>query len=157
MVPLEQLDSFRWPTMDFALATLGVRVDDLARRRGFRVEAWEEDGLGPARGAALRLPSGRPVVLQELQFAVDAGTASGPALLVDAADLGAVGVGPLVGEVLAALDLGPDALAWLQEPEAAAEAAARGRWALAYRAARERGEPPPEFPFVGPPDGAPEA
>jgi hypothetical protein len=157
MAALTQLDSFRWPTMDFALARLDVRVDELAQRLGFRAEGWEEEGLGPARGAALRLPSGRPVVLQELQYEVVAGTSAGPDVLVDAAYLGTVGVAPFVAEVLTALELSPTALAWVQAAGAQAEAAARGAWALAYRAARLRGEPPPPFPVAGPPNDAPAA
>jgi hypothetical protein len=146
MPSLIQIDSPPWPSMEFALATLRVRVDKLARQLAFRVEAWEEEGLGPARGAALRLPSGRPVLLKELQLPIETGSSSGPDVWVDAADLGAVGVEQLLLEILGALQLSRGDVEWAQEPSAQGQAARQAEWARAYRTAREEGLPLPKFP-----------
>lgn len=104
-MPIEPLTAFAWPTDGVPLAGLAVRVDDLAARLGVPVLAWDEDGLGPARGICCRVPSGRVYFLEELELAVMHQGARGPTVYVDAADLGAFGVGPLVAEVLAALGL----------------------------------------------------
>lgn len=133
--------------MEFALATLTLRVDELARRVGIRVDAWEVEGLGPARGAALRLASGRPMLLQELQFPIETGASSGPDVWVDATDLAALGVDDFLTEVMQALDVGRDAVDWVQNASVRNEAACRADWARAYRQARDRGLPLPDFPL----------
>lgn len=142
-----QIDSLHWPTTEFALASLNVRVDELAKRVAFRVDAWDEDGLGPARGAALSLSSGRPVLLQELQFPIETGASGGPDVWVDAGDLAALGVEALLAELLAALELPLEAVVWVQDDSVREQAAQRSRWTIAYRAARDRGLPPPGFPL----------
>jgi hypothetical protein len=102
---IEPLVSYTWPTDPFPLAALGVRVDALAGRLGLSVHDWNVDGLGPARGYGGRLPSGRVILLEELQLAVKHHGAQGPIVYVDAAELAAVGPELLVGELLAALGL----------------------------------------------------
>jgi hypothetical protein len=125
--------------MDYALATLRVRIDVLAERLGFSLKAWDEDGLGPSRNVFLRMPSGRPIWLQELEYAIAGGLHFGPNVLVDARDLAEFGVEAMMAEVLAALGLEADAVAWMQDSSAAADAKVLAEHALAYHAARERG------------------
>jgi hypothetical protein len=138
--------ALRFSTIEFVLASIGIRIEELARRVGFELLDWEEDGLGPARGAAFRLPSGRPILLQELTLAVRGRPDGGPDVWVDAADLGEVGVQALVDELRAVLDVPQSAFVWVQEPSAQATARRRAKWVHAYRAARERGDPLPPFP-----------
>src|SRR5262245_31213819 len=125
---LEVLTSYTWPTGPVPLAALRVRVDDLAARLGVAVRAWDEDGLGPARGFGGRLPSGCVVLLEELQLAVQHHGAAGPAVYVDASELGTAGPEPLVVELLAALGL-----ARLDLASVADEAAQRSAGELAAR------------------------
>ena len=115
-----------------------MRVDDLASRLGFAVEDWEEEGLGPARGAAIALPSGRVFQLQELAHLVEHFGAPGPDVLMDATDVAAIGIPALCSEVLDALRLTPESVVWLQKSEAAAEAADCARWARTYLAEMAR-------------------
>jgi hypothetical protein len=138
MTSLTQPETFRWSTTEYPLATLSVRVDVLAARLGFRIDSWEEDGLGPARGAALQLSSGKLIILQELQYMIESGRSEGPLLMVDAGDVAGLGVAMVLYEVLGELGLDSDAVAWMQEPEAQAEAEAQASHALAYFAKRRR-------------------
>ena len=133
------LASMAWPTDGVPLAGLTVRVDDLATRLGVPVVTWDVDGLGPARGFGFRLPSGRVYVLEELELAVRHQGAQGPTAYTDAADLGSIGAGPLVAELLAALGLSRSDLigeAGPDEERAAAELVARMAAARAKRESR---------------------
>jgi hypothetical protein len=104
-MPLEILTSYTWPTDAYPIARLSVKVDDLAVRLGISVHAWNVDGLGPARGFGGRLPSGRGVLFEELEFAVRYHGAQGPTVYMDAAELGALGSDVLVSELLRVLNL----------------------------------------------------
>ena len=77
--------------------------------------------------------------LQELEYAILGGLHSGPNVLVDARDLAELGVEAMMTEVLAALGLEADAVAWMQDSSAPAEAKVLAEHALAYHAVRESG------------------
>jgi hypothetical protein len=121
----------RWPTVQVPLASLGLRVDELATRLNLPVHAWYEDGLGPARGVGCRLPSGRLFLLEELQLAVRHQGSRGPTLYVDAADLTAGGVESLLEEILQALQLSRADLTWIMDRAGEEEVA---RWLRGFLA-----------------------
>jgi hypothetical protein len=75
-------------------------------------ESWFEDGLGPARGVVIRLPSERVVLIQEFEYASKHFGASELNLEVDGADVVSFGVSALVDEVISALGLSQNAVAW---------------------------------------------
>lgn len=102
---LEHLTSYTWPTTQFPLAGLCVRVDELAARLGVTIHTWVEDGLGPARGFGGRLPSGTVVLLEELETSIEHGYSQGPGVYVDASVMASVGPEALVAELLAELGL----------------------------------------------------
>ena len=101
-MPLEPLTSYTWPTDRYPLASLSVRVDNLAARLGIEAHAWQVDGLGPARGFGGRLPSGRVILVEELEYGRPY-----PAVWVDAAELSTFGPDALVAEVCRELGLTP--------------------------------------------------
>ncbi len=108
---------------DFCFLALGVRVSEIAERTGFRLETWEEDGLGPASGMFVRLPSGTVVLLRELKHAVEHLGARGPAVWTTADKLSASGVESLVAEVLENLGLRRDDVTWIAAESLQARAA----------------------------------
>jgi hypothetical protein len=130
MPSLTQPETYRWSGGEFALFNLRLRVDELAERLGFSIDSWEEEGLGPARGAVLRLSTGKLILLQEQEYLIESGTTEGPCVWVDAADLAALGVTLLLHEVLGELGLDLEAVGWRQEPEAQAEAENQTRYAV---------------------------
>ena len=109
---------FCWP-----IANLRTQVGDIAQRFGLTVEAWEEDGLGPASGMFIRLPSARVMLWRELEFAIEREAGEGLEVHADAGDLSTFGVEVLVAEALEALDLPPDAAAWVASDNAQRSAA----------------------------------
>jgi hypothetical protein len=126
-MPLEPITSYTWPTDAFPLAALAIRVDALAHRLGVAVQTWVEDGLGPARGFGVRLPSGRVYLFEELETSVLHHGARGPNVYVDAGALAEVGVMVLLAELLEACglvegDLATDATGQVQELAAAVAA-----------------------------------
>ncbi len=135
---LEPLSSYTWLTDCCALATLSVRIDQLAARLGLPVFTWQEEGLGTARGVGCRLPSGRVFLLEELELAVRHQNAKGPNVYVDATDLGDQGVEPMLKEVLGGLQLSRSDVNWLAEADAQQSAA---KLAAEVRAAKERRQP----------------
>ena len=135
---LEPLASHTWPTDRCALATLSVRVDELAARLGLPVFTWQEEGLGTARGVACRLPSGRVFLLEELEMSVRYQNAKGPNVYVDATDLGNQRVEALLNEVLEGLQLSLSDVNWLAEAAAQQSAA---KLAAGVRAAKGRRQP----------------
>ena len=120
---LEPLASYSFPTDESGLAVLDPGVDELAGRCGAAVREWIEDGLGPARGFAVRLPSGRVVVLVRYRNLPGSGTHA----LVDAAELGTLGAAVLVGELIGALSLDRAMISHVAGPEHEASARAMMR------------------------------
>jgi hypothetical protein len=114
-----QLPDYRFSSPDTDLLVISVRLSAIAERLGLTVQAWEEDGLGPASGAFVRLPSGVVVLMLELEHAVKHLGAKGPTFLVGAADVVAAGAESLVSEILENLGLTKDAIVWMVETETA--------------------------------------
>ena len=138
MAEIEALSVYRWPTEDFPLASLDVRLSELASRLRIPVYTWEEDGLGPASGVACRLGTGFVFLLRELEHAVEHLGSTGPDIYVDAEDVASAGVESLVSVILDALALSESNLVWVQESAIRDEAAQRAEWAREYRAQRRR-------------------
>jgi hypothetical protein len=108
---ISQVSEYRFPSPDLAIVTIRVPVAEIAKRFGLTVENWEEDGLGRARGMFIRFPSGRVMLLRELEHAIKDLGEEGPTVYVDAGEVVACGVEPLVGEVLEGLGLPSNAVA----------------------------------------------
>jgi len=137
---LEVLTSYTWPTGPVALATLSVRVDDLAAQLRVPVQTWYEEGLGPARGFGGRLSSGYVVLLEELELAIKHHAARGPGVYVDASVLGSAEPAALVTELLEALGLSSSDLASVADAAAqqfAAELTRRARKTIAAQSPNE--------------------
>lgn len=127
-MPLELLTSFAWATHGVPLAALAVRMEALAARLDVPLRIWDEPGLGRARGLGFRMISGRVCFLEELELAIQHQGARGPTAYVDAADLGSLGVEPMVAELLGVLGLSRTELAGvagIDAQQAAADFAAR--------------------------------
>jgi len=123
-----QLPTYRFTSPEFCLVTLRVRVSDIAERLHLAVDRWEEDGLGPASGMLIRLPSGTVVLVSELEHAIRHLKAEGPALWIGARELVERGVEPLVTEILEDLQLSRDQIdrvATDEDRETAADLLAR--------------------------------
>jgi hypothetical protein len=104
---------YRFPNERWPIADLRVRVGDIAQRLGLTIMSWEEDGLGPANGVLIRLTSGRVILLREQEHAIKHLAAEGPCVETDVGDVAAFGVEALMAEVLDALGLPRDAVAWI--------------------------------------------
>jgi hypothetical protein len=141
------LPEFTFPTVDFVVAQLSERVDALGERLGFAVTSWEADGLGTLRGAALRLPSGLAILVQESVHEVEAYGAMGPTVLVDATDLGTRGPAALVEDLIVALQLKPSAILWQQSASSQAHAARVAIWSREYSEAKRLGRALPDYPI----------
>lgn len=102
---VEPLTSYTWPSDRVPVAGLRVRVADLAANLGLPLATWSVDGLGPASGFGGRLPSGRVVLVEELELQVRYQGAPGPTVYMDATDLGSLGIEPLAQEICDALGL----------------------------------------------------
>jgi len=84
----------------------------IAPAQRFEPESWEEDGLGPARGGLIRLPSGRIALLMELAHQIKHRVVPGPHVVIDGGDVVTFSVSALVDEVVHALGLSESAVAW---------------------------------------------
>ncbi len=135
---LEPIAEYKWPTDCFPLASLNVRVDELARRLGLPVFSWNVDGLGPACGTGFRLASGRVFLLEELHDSIRHQKSKGPNVYVDAGDMAKYGVEKLLDEVLEGLRLTRADVDWQNEPTAQMNAA---KIVQEIRAAKARHRP----------------
>jgi hypothetical protein len=112
MSAIAQVFEHRFPSgLDLPIAVLSIRLDDIATRLGMEPVSWEEPGLGPTRGVCIRLPSGRIVLILEHAYAIKYG-APGAQLVADGDDVVSLGVSALVDEILLALGLSDNAVAW---------------------------------------------
>jgi hypothetical protein len=124
MDDVKQVMDHRFPSgLGQQIGGLSVRIDSIVDRYGLMLEEWDEDGLGLARGLAIELPSGRVVLLQELAYAIERLGSRGPDVIADGGDIMSTGVAPLLIEVLEALGLSNEAVAWTA-PESIREASA---------------------------------
>ena len=132
-----QVYDYRFPNTDIAIMRFQVRLSEIAQSLGFEVESWEEGGLGLAHGIFLKLPSGRVVVLLELQHAIDHYGEMGPYVHVDAGAVAEFGVEPLISEVLTSLDLPQQMVDWRASSEQQQTAIDFVKSAAAYRKLKE--------------------
>lgn len=124
MPSVEQITNHRFPSgLGKPIGGLSVRIDNIVDRFGLKLEEWDEDGLGLARGLGIKLPSGRIVLLQELAHAIKLGSRA-PDVIADAGDIISTGVDPLLIEVVEALGLSKEAVAWVA-PESIRELSAK--------------------------------
>lgn len=120
-----QLADYRFSSPEIPILTVSVRGHEIAKRVGLTEETWEEDGLGPARGAIIRLPSGTVVLMRELDHAIERMGEKGPHFEAGVSDVVAVGLEALVSEILHSLALTRDAIAWMAEKGTAEDFLAR--------------------------------
>jgi len=109
---------FDWP-----IARLGIGIDDIVAQPGFEPESWEESGLGIARGGFVALPSGRVVLLQELDHSKKMYGRYETDISADVRDFVTFGAELLVDEVIAALSVSRDVVTWSQGPDGRVSAA----------------------------------
>ena len=115
---LAQLRDFKFPSgLDWSLATITCRVDDLAARLGLEVECWEEDGLGPARGFAFG-PSTSPTLISEQVFLVAANPMGATVITIDGGEAVALGHSAMLDRALAMLGLDRDVVSWVPDDPA---------------------------------------
>lgn len=103
---------------ELPIAGLNIGLEKLESLKGFALEAWEEEGLGPAHGGMFKLASGRLILIRELEHARHYLGERGPGIHADGGDIARMGVEALVAEALEALSLTTSALAWVQNAEA---------------------------------------
>jgi septum formation protein len=125
----------RWPSGDGRyVATLDTTPVELASRYGMGFHGWIEDGLGPCEGAAIRLPSGRHLLLTH--FADSA--APGTHVQADWADDPAAAC----RELLEALELDERAFTWMTDESAPTAEEAAERDEFLRKLAMNRPVPP---------------
>jgi hypothetical protein len=100
---LQFFDFHRCSTVEWPLLGLSLSVDELASRIDAPVQNWIEDGLGPAKGFVVRLPSSLIVGVEEMEQ-YD-GRMSGASVIVDSAELAIVGPEKLIKEAKEGLQL----------------------------------------------------
>jgi hypothetical protein len=116
---LAQILEHRFPSgLGHPVCGLSIALDEIANAWGLQLQSWDEDGLGPARGAFICLPSGRIVLLRELAHAVRRLGSAGPDIEADGDDIASHGIAAIVDDVVQALGLSAEVTAW-REDEAA--------------------------------------
>jgi hypothetical protein len=120
---LTQVFDHRWPTAEWPIARLTVRLEVLGARHELTLQGWVEDGLGAPTGCACRLPSGIVIALIERAHAIAHLKARGPDLYADAADAHRCGIDGILAEALTALGLAESDVDWRGEPPTTAELA----------------------------------
>lgn len=104
-----------FPVGEAPLLVLRGSAAELLSPFGIPLHEWEEDGLGRARGAGVRLPSGCGILLTELLDAPRYPDYGQVAVDVAADDLARLGGDRLADEILAALRLGRGHVAWMMD------------------------------------------
>jgi hypothetical protein len=120
---LKQVLEHRWPTVDWAVARLTVRLERIAEEKGLVLQSWIEDGLGESTGCFLRLPSGPVIQLIERAHAVKHFGQRGPDLYADAKNVKLAGIERLLSEAIAALGLNLTDVEWRNQAPTAADIA----------------------------------
>jgi hypothetical protein len=123
MRPIIQVLEHFFPSgLDWEIADLSTSLDDLAAEFGLELQSRDEDGLGPARGAFVRLPSGRVVLIRVLAHAAKH-FGCGIGVVADGGDVVALGVCALIDEVISAFGLSDGVVAWAADEESRRKAA----------------------------------
>ncbi len=112
MSRITQVFDYRFPAEGLTIAVVNTCFDDLVSHSELAPESWDEPGLGLTRGALIRLSSGRVIGIHELEHLVKHMNLLGAHIAVDACDVLASGVGPLVEEALFGLGLPKSAVVW---------------------------------------------
>ena len=133
MPSLKTLQAYKWPTDEFPLATVSVRVANLATRLSLSTQKWNEDGWGSVEGFMCQTKSGLVFLIYELKHAVEHLEKKDAVITVDAQDFGAHGAEPLLAQVLSALKLSRADVTWIQDPALRDEALRRAEMARTYR------------------------
>jgi hypothetical protein len=120
---ISQISEYRFTSPEMPILSVSMPLAEIADRFGFTMEAWEEDGLGPACGVFVRFPSERVMFLRELKHAIAHLGAVGPTVWVDASQIAAFGVEPLVTEFLESFGLQRYALSWVASDDSRGVAA----------------------------------
>lgn len=108
-----QIFNYMFPSgFDQQIAILAIPLDVLTTRLGIKLEKWDEDGLGVARGAFIRLPSGKVILLREFKYIVEHRGFRETEIIADGQDVATFSVSPLVDEVCVAFDLPPSMIEW---------------------------------------------
>jgi hypothetical protein len=117
-----QLDDYRFPSgFDKHVARLAVPLGKLCAQFKGALQSWDEDGIGRVRGAFIQLPSGRVVLLRELELLKEIDPCSGTDVFADGGDVGRLGAKFVANEVIDALGV-PLAVSWCAGDEASVEA-----------------------------------
>jgi hypothetical protein len=112
-----KLDDHRFTTVDYPVVGFLIRVAEIAERLGFEAETWEEDGLGTAHGLWVRLPSGRIILLRELEYLIKRGREKGPYAYLDGIDVAGCAIEALIDEVVDGLGLPKEVVGWVATEE----------------------------------------
>ena len=112
-----KLDDHRFTTVDYPVVGFLIRVAEIAERLGLEVETWEEDGLGTAHGLWVRLPSGRVILLRELEHAIKHLGEKGPYAYLDAIDVAGCAIEALIDEIVDGLGLTKEVVGWVAAEE----------------------------------------
>ena len=123
MSDLTQVLQHHWPTVDWAVARLTVRLERIAEGKGLALQSWIEDGLGESTGCFLQLPSGLVIQLIERAHAVQHLGQRGADLYADAKDVHLAGIEHLLSEAMAALSLNLTDVEWQNQAPTAADVA----------------------------------
>ena len=117
-----QLAWFRFPDdLSIILGSARIHVPDVAARCGAIVETRQDPELGHVYGFALRLPSGRVVVIEEWEYEIQEFHAEGPYISAST-DLVASGAADAVfGEAVQALQLAQSEIGWTPETSGSLE------------------------------------
>jgi hypothetical protein len=119
---LRQVRDHRWPIVDWTIARLTARLDQIAEQNGLALDNWIEDGLGESTGCTLQLPSG--VVIQLIQRAHTLKHyGHGPLLNADIKDVHLAGIDCVLSDSLAALGLTSTDVDWMNQAPTATEVA----------------------------------
>ena len=124
MTSPKQILGHKFPSgLDYGLVMLAQPAGRIAANLGFKVDVWEEDGLGTTRGFFVQLNDACVVLVRETDHGRKHFGHPGPDVLVDGADALRLGYDKLLEGVLEALLLSkidvvaepPDKEKWLTE------------------------------------------
>jgi hypothetical protein len=118
-----QIAGFRFPEdLSTILGVARIHVPEIAARCGVSVETRQDPELGPVYGFALRLPSGRTIVVEEWEYDIQEHRSEGP-YISTATELVASGAADAIfGEAVQVLMLDDSEIGWAPPANARLEA-----------------------------------